>query len=121
MSLAQYEFNSARLVALAAQPAGDGRTLLDVLVEDFLASAPGYLAELDFQSERRDIRKVAEMAAIIRSPAMTLGLVKLASICADLETANAYTPDVALQVRAVQAAFDRAVAWLKSPDVSQAG
>lgn len=121
MSHAKNEFNSARLVALAAQPAGEGRTLLDVLVEDFLASAPGHIAELDFQSERRDIKRIAEMAEVLRSPAMTLGLVKLASICADLETANAFTPDVAHQVRAVQAAFDRAVAWLKSPDVSEAG
>ncbi len=115
------EFDSARLVALAAHPAGEGRTLLDVLVEDFLASAPGLIAELEFQSEKRHIAGVAEAAEALRSPAMTLGLLKLARVCADLGAANAYTPDVAAQVRGVQSAFDRAAAWLKSPEISQAG
>ena len=82
MARSSNEFNSARLVALAAQPSGDGRTLLDVLVEDFLASAPQQIAELEFQTERRNIHGIAECAETLRSPAMTLGLVKLAAVCA---------------------------------------
>ncbi len=121
MGHSKEEFNSARLQGLASHPSGDGRTLLDVLVEDFLASAPTQISEMEFQAERRNYKGIAEAAEALRSPAMNLGLVKLASICADLEAANAFTPDVAKQVATVQTAFDRAVAWLKNPGVSQAG
>lgn len=114
------EFSSAKLVALAAHPAEDGRTLLDVLVDDFLSTAPALLAELEFQAEKRNIEGVTEHAEALRSPALTLGLMKVASICADVGAANAFTPDVAAQVRNLRAAFDRAVAWLKTPDISEA-
>lgn len=64
---------------------------------------------------------VVEIAEALRSPAMTLGLERLARVCADLGTANKMTPDVLVQVASAVVFHERAVKWLKNQAISKAG
>lgn len=110
------EFNSARLVALAAHGA-----LLNDLMDDFFASSESLMKSLKSAAERGDLKTLVEIAEALRSPAMTLGLDRLARVCADLGAANLITPDVLVQVASAMVFHERAIKWLKNQAIPKAG
>jgi fatty acid/phospholipid biosynthesis enzyme len=116
MAIQPGEFNSARLVALAAHGA-----LLEELIQDFLSSSDALVSALKSAAERGDLKSLVEISEALRSPAMTLGLERFARVLADLGAANKITPDVLVQVASAAVFYERAVKWLKNQEIPKAG
>lgn len=110
------EFNSARLVALAAHG-----PLLNELMDDFLDSSESLMKSLKSAAERGDLKQVVQISDALRSPAMTLGLERFARVLADIGAANKITPDVLVQIASAVVFHERAVRWLRSQEIPKAG
>ena len=100
-------FDGERLFKLHEYESG-GRALSDVLIEDFLKTAPEILAKMQASLKAGDRDTVQSLAHALKSSSLTLGLEAVGKLCGDLEE----LPTSQELVRELDRALTQGASWL---------
>lgn len=107
--LVKPEFSEAQLDKLSGYES-DGKSLLEVLSEDFFTNGKALVENLSHAIENGDSEKRKSCAHALRSPSLTLGLMGLAKFCAELEDAEGTVP--VIKIEKLNEFYGRACQWL---------
>lgn len=109
----ELEFDEVQLGNLADYSAS-GRSLIEVLAEDFYMQGQALLEQIRRAAENDEIEYMRDFAHALKSLAATLGLIALAKACGELEENSFSQPDIQVQLKRLEKYFDNACAWLKA-------
>jgi HPt (histidine-containing phosphotransfer) domain-containing protein len=107
------DFDEAQLEKLAEHSA-DGRSLLEILIEDFVTHGRHLILQIKTFGLTGEIENMRDFAHSLRSPAVTLGLNALAKLCHELEERSFSETELSKKFAGLEKSFNEACVWLRS-------
>jgi PAS domain S-box-containing protein len=91
----------------------EGRPLIEVLTEDYFATAPEILSKLKLAVQNQDLKNTHYLAHTLKSTSITLGLVDLSHLCERIEKVPQIDQGVAKMLDDIQTAYEKGTDLLK--------